>query len=65
MNFNLSDEDITGSDMIMWTTYKPKVKPLYMRIITYIVGELVLHHKICVFIFRFAYMNQGKVWLHM
>ena len=61
----LPDEDIIGSNMTMPTTYIPKVQPFYMRLIIDAFDELVLHHKVYIFIFRITYMDQEKVWLHM
>jgi hypothetical protein len=45
------DEDITGSNMTMSTTSKPKVQPFYMRLIIDTFDELALHHKVCIFSF--------------
>lgn len=55
-----SDEDITGSDMAMSTTSKPKVQPFYTRLIIDTFDELVMHHKACIFSFSKLLMDQGK-----
>ena len=46
-----NDEDIIGSNMTMPTTSIPKVQPFYMRLIIDAFDELVLHHKMCIFLF--------------
>ena len=46
-----SDEDIVGSNMTMPTTSILKVQPFYMRLIIDAFDELVLHHKMCIFLF--------------
>ena len=46
-----NDEDITGSNITMSTTSKPKVQPFYMRLIIDTFDELALHHKVCIFSF--------------
>ena len=45
------DEDIIGSNMTMPTTSILKVQPFYMRLIIDAFDELVLHHKMCIFLF--------------
>ena len=47
----LLDEDIIGSNMTMPTTSILKVQPFYMRLIIDAFDELVLHHKMCIFLF--------------